>query len=231
MTEIVTAVAEREGTTPPNADAAHTYTAADGTTAAAVVDGIGHSPAVVHFAPLAAEVIVRIAATRGGLAGLLTAAELVADPGAGPEPEADAVAVVAVAFPGEDTIVNWVGDARAYAWNEAELRQYTTDHTVARQLSESGIGPEIAAPYGAWVRTSLARSSVATVREVVIPAGQLVILTSDGVHDQVPHEDMVGLVRRHGDDPQVLAGALVAAARAGDDGARDDATAVVIRLE
>ncbi|MGR7000820.1 PP2C family serine/threonine-protein phosphatase [Yinghuangia aomiensis] len=62
----------------------------------------------------------------------------------------------------------------------------------------------------------------------MIPAGELVILTTDGVHDQVDSDDFARWVRDFTDEvPQALAHALATAAR-DTDGTRDDATAIVI---
>ncbi|WP_323182102.1 MULTISPECIES: hypothetical protein [unclassified Streptomyces] len=58
------------------------------------------------------------------------------------------------------------------------------------------------------------------------------ILTSDGVHDQMDPTVLDGLVHAHHNDAQALAEALVAAAEDGiEDGQpyRDDATTIVIR--
>lgn len=92
---ITIGLSTRPGTAGPSGDAAVVHTLADQTTAAAVVDGIGHSERVSSVATLLAAVAARIAA----LAGLLSAGELVADPGAEAETEPDAVAVVAVTGP------------------------------------------------------------------------------------------------------------------------------------
>ncbi|GAA0445141.1 hypothetical protein Acor_80550 [Acrocarpospora corrugata] len=165
---------------------------------------------------------------RGALAGLLTAALLVADPGAD-DGTPDAVAVVAVTGPDAETVVAWVGDCRAYAFDGQALRQYTTDHTVGQQLRQSGGIPlEVAESHDHWLRVSLSRATPATAYEVVLPAGELVLLTSDGVHDQVAHAVLEALVRDHHADPQALADALVAAAEADEGGTRDDATAVIL---
>ncbi|MGW3060652.1 hypothetical protein ACWC98_32630 [Streptomyces goshikiensis] len=224
---VVTARATREGTGGPSADAGRLYTAADLTTAAAIVDGMGHASATVALAPVLAEVAVRVGAARGTLAGLLTAALLVADrgpDGAGP----DAVAVLAAAVPGQDTVVAWVGDCRAYGWDGRRLEQYTTDHTVGQQLRANGVPVDLARDHDNWIRVTLERATPATVFTAVIPAHELVLLTSDGVHDQVEPDIVDALVRKHQHSPQDLVEALVAAAAPGDGGYRDDATAVVV---
>ncbi|MET8974345.1 hypothetical protein ABZX85_01875 [Streptomyces sp. NPDC004539] len=224
---IRTGLATREGTALDNADAARVYRLANGTVGAAVVDGIGHGPHTSATVPLLAEVAARISARRGPIAGLLTASELIADAGADGA-EADAVAVALRAFPDDDVmVVNWTGDSRAYGWNGERLELYTDDHTVGKQLRANGVALNIARAHDNWLRTSLARASIGTVYTAGIK-DPLVILTSDGVHDQIPEAELTALVREHADDPQALAAALVAAARPDDTGYRDDATAVVI---
>ncbi|MET8826077.1 SpoIIE family protein phosphatase [Streptomyces sp. NPDC004610] len=226
---IETGHATRAGTIAPSADAAIVHVQADGTLAAAVVDGIGHSPHIADVARILAAVAARTAARRGCLAGLLAATELVADPGAGAEPEPDAVAVVAVTKPGDDRISTaWVGDCRAYALEDGKLQHLTIDHNLATQLEMCGYAGEVVRRAGQWVRTSVATAAVATVAEAWTTA-DLVLLTSDGVHDQMPHHTLKALALEHQGDPQALAQALVRAAETGTDGVRDDATAVVIR--
>ena len=85
-----------------------------------------------------------------------------------------------------------------------------------------------------WSHSTLTpRATPSTIRQVWVPdygqdlgAGELVLLTSDGVHDAVPHDELVALIREQR-DPQALAEVIVAAARE-DDGYRDDATVIVL---
>lgn len=222
------ATASREGTALDNADAAYVHRLADGTVGAALVDGMGHGPHTSRTSPLLAEVAARIAARRNGVAGLLTAGELVADRGPDGQ-EANAVAVVAEAAAGQGFVyVSWIGDCRAYGWDGERLKQYTTDHTVGEQLRRNGAPWILAKSHDNWVQTSLADATVGTVYEVRVP-GPIVLLTSDGVHDQTDHETLEALVREHADAPRTLANALVAAATNRPDGYRDDATVVVLR--
>lgn len=224
---ITTGQATREGTAEDNADAATVYVLQDGTVGAAVIDGIGHGPHTSATAPLLAETAARVTALRGSLAGLLTAGLLVSDPGADGE-EADAVAVAVRIHPDDDVaVMSWVGDARAYGWTGRELRRYTDDHTVGQQLRANGVALEIAKEHDNWLRTSLARATVGTVYTAGI-RDDLIILTSDGVHDQIPPLALQDLVREHAADPQALADALVSAAQADEKGYRDDATVVVV---
>lgn len=215
-----TAIATRRGIREHNCDAAVVRPSAD-LTAAALVDGIGNSSEIAATAQLLAEVTARISAVRGGLAALLTAGMLLADG------DPDAVAVTAVTGP-VHTDVAWVGDARAYGWNGHRLKQYTTDHTVGQQLRINGAPAELAEDHDNWVRTTVGDATVGTVYTAKIP-DPTVLLTSDGVHDSVPHNELEALLREH-TAPQTLADAIVAAVRADSDGYRDDATVVVLSV-
>ncbi|MET8826546.1 hypothetical protein ABZX40_36440 [Streptomyces sp. NPDC004610] len=222
---IRTGIATREGTAEDNADAARVYVLADGSLGAAVIDGIGHGPHTSRTTPLLAEVAARYAAHKSALAGIIGAGLLVADPGPDGD-EANAVGVVARSYSTGIRIV-WVGDCRAYGWNGRTLTEHTTDQTMARWAEQYGPPVDVTKHYGDWVRATLATVTVAVPGEVEV-TDPLVLLTSDGVHDQVPHEVLEDLVREHQHDPQALAQALVTAARPDPQGYRDDATAIVI---
>ncbi|MFI0406537.1 PP2C family protein-serine/threonine phosphatase [Actinomadura sp. 3N508] len=229
------AAATRRGTRPYNADAARTWTT-DKTTVATVVDGIGNSAEVAASSRLLAGVIARVAAHRGGLAALLTAADLLRAPAVDGE-NPDAVAVAAVAHD-DVTAVHWIGDARAYGWDGRRLRRYTTDQTVGEQLRRNGAPWDLAADHDNWVRATLRTAVIAAVYDVEIPADETVLLVSDGVPDGVPHDELEALLRRY-DEPQdedgeavglpALARGIIAAAREDETGYRDDATVVVLR--
>lgn len=221
---MIVGIAHREGTGGPLADAAATYTSAGtGRTAAALVDGMGHGAEIARLAPMLAETAARVGAVRGALAGVLSAGLLVADPG-GP----DAVGVCAVALPAGGGEVAWAGDSAAWHWDGEQLERLTADATLAAYLSRAAGEHVPVHALADFVGITLGRAVPATARYVSIPPAGLLILTSDGVHDQMPPETIEALARRHSGDPQALADVLVAAARADADGYRDDATAVVI---
>ncbi|MCX4676713.1 SpoIIE family protein phosphatase [Streptomyces sp. NBC_01433] len=226
---ITTATATREGTDQDNADAGAIYAAADGAVAAAVIDGVGHTPGTSAIAPVLATVAARVAATRGALAGLMSAAQLVSDPGPNDD-EPNAVAAVAVTYPDGETVVAWVGDCDAYGWNGHTLTRYTTPHTVGEQLRRGGVAPELAEEYDNRIKTSLVHAVVATVSEATVH-DPLVILTSDGVSDQITPTELEELVRTHHAAPQDLAHALVTAASEDEDGYRDDATVAILQVK
>ncbi|MFJ4799215.1 hypothetical protein [Kitasatospora purpeofusca] len=225
MSTSTIATAHREGTAGPIADATATYTsAATGHTAVALVDGMGHDPAIVRLAPMLAESAARAGAQVGVLGGLLHAGVLARDPGP------DAVGVLAVLRKDGTAQVAWAGDCRAYHWDGTSLAQLTTDHNLAAYLTKSarGAGEVPVSALADYVGVTLGLALPAATPFVAAPAGGLLILTSDGVHDQAPDSVLESLVREHEGTPQALADALVAAAEPTAAGYRDDATAVVV---
>lgn len=230
---MIGATATRQGVRDHNADAgAIHHVPGTAIVGAAVVDGIGSSLEIAETSRICAEVAARVGARRTATIGILAAAELVAAPAAA-EVTVDGVAVLAVAEPGQDTAIAWTGDARAYGWDGTTLRQLTTDHTVGEWLRQNDGGGDLdalARHHDNWVRSSLGHCTIGTVHACATDA-PVILLTSDGVHDQVPHEVLIELVRARAHDPQTLANGIVAAAVEDEDGYRDDATVVVLMAE
>lgn len=226
---VIIAAATRQGTEASNADAAAIHYLPGGDlVAACIVDGIGHAEGTPEWARIAAEVATRVGARRTATIGLLTAATLNNAP-AGDSIEPDGVAVLAIAEPGQPTAIAWTGDAGAYSWDGQDLRLLTTPHTVGEYLRYNG-GEHIellAQHHDNWVRTTLGRSTPATVHPAETDE-ELVLLFSDGI-EQVPHERLVQLIRQYENDLQALADAIVAAVEADDDGYRYDATVIVLK--
>ncbi|MEU5976406.1 SpoIIE family protein phosphatase [Streptomyces sp. NPDC047315] len=223
---ITIATASRQGTGTNNADSAAAFTAADGTLAAAVVDMIGHAPTAPRVGMLCAETAVRVGSQKGALAGILAAAALVADPGAGDEPEPDGVAVLAVVEP-DETRLAWVGDCVALSWNGKQLLRRSTPQSMGEFLRINDDEGR-AIKHDNWVRIALSTSTATNVAVTSVPRDELLLLVSDGVVDQVEHGTLETLVLEHADNPQALVDAIVAAAEPDERGRRDDATAVVI---
>lgn len=223
-------IASRRGTREFNADGAHVYEAPDGTVIAAVVDGTGNSAELDQLADAMALVVARVGYRRGGLAALITAADLIHD-------RYDAAAVSVEIDPDGEVHTYWIGDCRASWWTGTELRQLTTDHTMGELLRRSG-GPaaqQIAAGQDHWLRLGITGATPATVAEVcgldvngsLLAPSELILLTSDGVHDQLSESDLLALLRSFSGDTQRLAESIVEAVPSSH-GYRDDATAVVL---
>ncbi|WP_181785112.1 SpoIIE family protein phosphatase [Streptomyces phytophilus] len=225
-TEVQAAVGQRAGTEPPCADGAHIQRH-DGYVYAAVCDGAGHAPDTVAYANLAPAVITHTSAVVGGLAAMITAGQMAHAYDTPPHVSA----VTARMAPDGRTWLYWIGDCRAYGWDGQRLAQHTTDQTLGEFLRLNGGVPEdIARRHDNWFRLGLWQATSATVMEGAIPAETgLVLLTTDGIHDQIPHGEMERLATEHEGDPQALADALTAAAPEDDGGYRDDATVIVLR--
>ncbi|GLZ41373.1 serine/threonine protein phosphatase [Actinokineospora sp. NBRC 105648] len=190
-----------------NADAVASARSASGDLVFALADGIGDN----EVAATAARVAASAAVSAGGGA---VAAVLAAGVALRALPAGDCVLVVAV--PVDDGYeVAWVGDARAYAWNGAEVRQVTVDQTVAQYFRDRGV---VVGPRLEHVVTASARAvERAGVGVVSVPSVASLVLASDGV--SVPLAQLANILRYAGDP----AAALVRAT-----GSADNATAIVV---
>jgi hypothetical protein len=221
---ITVGMARRPGTEPPCADG-YDLQRRGQRVCAAVVDGAGHDAAVVRYAQVVPPVITHIGMTMGGLAALTTAGQMAYAYDIPPH----ASAVYARMELGQPTMIHWIGDCRAYAWDGAALTQWSTDQTMGQWLRRNGVAVELAAAHDNWSRTGLAQAGAAMCREAQIPEHvRLVLLVTDGVSDQVDPEAMERLCRAQATDPQALADALTAAAQDDGDGYRDDATVIAL---
>lgn len=177
--------------------------------------------------PGPAEVAARAGAVRGPLAGLPTTALLLADPGPD-DGSPDAVAVTATRTPGRPYGRGLGGRWPRVGWNSQRLRPYVTDATVGEQLRLNGALWDLVKDHAGWIRVTLANATIATVYTILVPTSELLVLTSDSVHDQ-------STPRRPGGDgapaPLRPADARGQPRRCRRDGRRryrDDATALVL---
>jgi serine/threonine protein phosphatase PrpC len=213
--------------------------------AAAVVDGIGSSPAVVCAARRAADTAAVVASHRGAQAGILAAADTVPSYDGAP----NAVAAVVSLEPGGLIEVAHAGDAAVYTWSAAAgLRRWTVDQTagqhVAHTLSNPGLdngvrevlqryGSKVVAALDDYVLNTLGHATVSTISWTPLRGDaadpQVIVLTSDGVHKPLPAARIASLVERHHTEPVVLARALVTTAvETLTADPADNATAVVV---
>ncbi|HEX6343015.1 PP2C family protein-serine/threonine phosphatase [Umezawaea sp.] len=210
-----------------NADAAATCRdPSSGGLAFAVADGIGDSEGAGRAARLAAGAAAREAARLG--AGRAVAAARAVLEAWLPDDErhlaGDAVLVTAAPRLGGGFTVAWAGDARAYFWDGTALTRLTTDQTVAEHFRARGRTPTPRMEH--VVTNSVRMSDPSSIGLAHAPrgAGRLV-LTTDGVHGRLAHEDL-RLVLAGAGDPAAASALLVGAAlRAGG---TDNATALVV---
>lgn len=197
--------ASHQGTREVNADAVATVNGV-----VALADGIGDDMSAAHAALLATTAAAGVPAMAGPEAALAAAHEAVT--------AGDCVLVVAQPFSGGYRI-GWVGDVRAYAWDGAELRQLTKDHTLAQYFRDHG---EDVTPRMEHLVTTSVHTAPAHRYGTTETSATSLVLTTDGVHKTLTDEAMTTILR-HASNP---AEALVQAAHMA--GARDNATAVVL---
>ncbi|SCL42169.1 Serine/threonine protein phosphatase PrpC [Micromonospora pallida] len=246
---VTLASASRIGGRDANADAASVVGNPLGV-AAAVIDGIGSSPAVVAAARRAAGTAAIVASHRGAQAGIMAAADTYPDYPRSP----NAVAAVASIEPGGRIEIAHVGDCAVWTWSAAAgLRRWTVDQTagqhVAHMMRNPGLtamdraaladhGDKVVAALDDYVLNGLVYATISTISWTPLRGEaadvDLIVLTSDGVHKPLSDEQIAELVERHADDAQALADALVDAGtglpRTDPDEAPDNATAAVILI-
>lgn len=93
--------------------------------------------------------------------------------------------------------IAWVGDSRAYLWDEGQLRQLTRDHSFVQQLLETGeISVEEAQihPHRNIITQAIGAGDLEKLNVDVIAEpmyrGQQVLLCSDGLTDEVSDSDI-----------------------------------------
>jgi protein phosphatase len=126
----------------------------------------------------------------------------------------------------------WVGDSRAYLFDNNQITQLTTDHSLVQSLIEQGeITPEEAKsdPRKNAVTRALGVQELTTVRADSVSEkwqpGQKVLLCSDGLTDCVSTDDIAKILAQDGTD-QSRVDRLIEAALAG--GGKDNITIIVV---
>lgn len=249
-TSIQTGLATRIGGRTANADAASVENNPLGT-GAAVIDGIGSSPAVVAAARRAAETAAIVASHRGAQAGIMAAADTYPDyPGA-----PNAVGAVVSVEPDGRIEIAHVGDCAVWTWSRTGgLRRWTVEQTagqhVTHMLGNPSLTPRdhaVLAEHGGqvvdalsdYVLNGLAFATISTISWTPLrgPAADvdLILLTSDGVHKPLGADRIAGLIDQYQGDAPVLADVLVelavTAIRSDPGETADNATAIVIALD
>jgi serine/threonine protein phosphatase PrpC len=145
--------------------------------------------------------------------------------------------IVAVLADGPRLSVAHVGDSRLYVASHGHLRSLTEDDSwMAMLLAQApSTDPMLLRHHpmrGALTNVVGARAGTAVhVVEATLTGGELLVLTTDGIHDTVDHTDLTRLVfgGDHDGDLRCLAGRLVSSAL--ERGSHDDCTAVVARYD
>lgn len=142
--------------------------------------------------------------------------------------------VAAVLLRGPNAAIAWVGDTRVYLLSEGKLHQMTADDTWAATIlaQDPAMRAEDVARHPMRNVLTNVLGGRATVEvhltERVLRHGDVLLLTSDGVHGSMAPAVLSETLARAG-DPAATAQALVDTALAV--GSRDNVTALVVRYE
>jgi PPM family protein phosphatase len=102
--------------------------------------------------------------------------------------------VAAVLASGKKITIGNVGDSRVYLWRNGTLRQLTVDDTWVKAISGRGaVQPDVFShPMRNFLTQSVGSKDVVDVHtcEEELMDGDLVILTSDGMHGSVPEAEI-----------------------------------------
>lgn len=112
-----------------------------------------------------------------------------------------------------------VGDARVSRVVQRSLEALTEDHRVVLSAQESYLGRAL----GAAAHVEIDHHTVP------IEAGDVFVLTTDGVHEHVRPEAIVADIARHGDDLDRAAQEI--ARRAYENGSADNLTVQIVRVD
>jgi serine/threonine protein phosphatase PrpC len=123
-----------------------------------------------------------------------------------------------------------IGDSRIYRLRKREIEQLTDDHTVRNEWIKQGMIVELAnkLPLGRRLTRALGTQPTVEVSarlEPVLP-GDVLLLCSDGVHGEVPPEELTGILLELGD---LSSGVDRLITRANDRGGADNSTAILVR--
>jgi serine/threonine protein phosphatase PrpC len=147
-----------------------------------------------------------------------------------PESAGLGATVVAVVVRNQQLTLAWVGDSRAYVWEDGMLQQLSRDHSLVARLVEIGqLRPDEARTHehrNVLLR-SLGNKDEVAVDVVSRPLrrGARLLLCSDGLTGHVEDHALADILSRHR-DPYDAALELVAAANAG--GGSDNISVIVV---
>ena len=144
-----------------------------------------------------------------------------------------ATTLVACALRNDQAVVSHVGDSRCYLVRNGHAKQITQDHTWVNEQRKMGIisASEIAesASRHVLIRSLGPEMFVAPdTATVTVQAGDVLVLSSDGVHDEMSDKAIAEIVSQK-KDIEEIARELVARAVEVDGG--DNTTAQVIRVK
>jgi protein phosphatase len=144
-----------------------------------------------------------------------------------------ATTLVACAMRHDQAVVSHVGDSRCYLVRNGQARQITQDHTLVNQQRKLGIisAGEIATSDSRHVLIKSLGPEMFIAPDTTVltlQVGDVLVLCSDGVHDETPDREIARIVSQTEKDIAEIVKELVARALELDGG--DNTTAQVIRV-
>ncbi|MFZ0393455.1 MAG: protein phosphatase 2C domain-containing protein [Terracidiphilus sp.] len=144
-----------------------------------------------------------------------------------------ATTIVACALRYDQAVVSHVGDSRCYLVRNGKARQVTEDHTWVAQQRKLGLisSADIAASDTRHVLVkSLGPEMFVSpdTSSISIQPGDVLVLSTDGLHDEMPESELVAIVSQPRKELDEIARELVA--RAVENDGNDNTTAQVIRV-
>jgi protein phosphatase len=125
-------------------------------------------------------------------------------------------------------LCGWVGDSRAYCFEDGQLRQITRDHVHGLKNDVTQIGQS--QPAGSGVLTRAVGAEENLFVDWVVAGnrpGMAFLLCTDGINKELSDAELDSEYRTHG-DPQILLARLFELSL--NRSARDNISAVIVRL-
>lgn len=144
-----------------------------------------------------------------------------------------ATTLVTCALRYDQAVISHVGDSRCYLVRKGEARQITQDHTLVNQQRKLGLISEedMAESTSRHVLIKSLGPEMFIAPDttaITVQAGDVLVLCTDGVHDELPAREMAKIVSQAGKPAEEIAQELVA--RAVEIDGNDNTTAQVIRV-
>ena len=128
---------------------------------------------------------------------------------------------------GWDAILAHVGDSRAYLFRDKTLKRFTRDHTLAQELLDRGVPPEMTTNFRNVVTKTFGGERdevIPDVEHFVLQDNDQLLLCTDGLTDCVTEEEIIKILEA-GKIPDVTCDDLIAKALEG--GGKDNVTVVL----
>ena len=123
--------------------------------------------------------------------------------------------VVAACIHEDHFEIAWVGDSRAYLWENGKLRQITRDHSFVQQMVDAGalsVNEARRHPHRNIVTQAIGASDLEKVEagtsRIPLKKGQQVLLCSDGLSDEVTQEE-ISMVLSGSEEEQIKVNQLL----------------------